>query len=315
MKLIQLFKIYLICIVVLVSFLFPRVISPAGNEDMLKLVVSSEEGNKVRPYYLVDANGLEYSDFKDFKVGDKVNFQVMSRTYVASNSNSNKKYQFELAVYDDKKEIFKRDLSYKKKPANVTSSEKSGFNFTYAGYWFEDIKITNKTKIVIRSKIKGQKIYVRLLANKIDEPQKTDFVYSQIDAQKNLSVKYLDDEKEKTSRGWYLINEDNKQEFMLSANSLVRVFCRSIINEKIDSHYVLKVNENSQWIGNYTFDYVESEQDAKIVTNYKDLKGVQLSKTRSFYLSVPNIEGVDYSHYTFIVPNDDNLLIMSSNEN
>ena len=91
MKLIQLFKIHLICSIILVSFSFSRVIKPVGNEDMLKLVVSTDEGNKVRPYYLVDNNGIEYSDFKDFKVGDKVNFQIMSRTYVASNSNSNKK--------------------------------------------------------------------------------------------------------------------------------------------------------------------------------------------------------------------------------
>ena len=310
MKLIQLFKIHLICSIILVSFSFSRVIKPVGNEDMLKLVVSTDEGNKVRPYYLVDNNGIEYSDFKDFKVGDKVNFQIMSRTYVASNSNSNKKYQFELTVYDGDKVISSRDLNYKKKPANVTSTEKSGFHFTYAGYWFEDIHITKNTKIIIRSKIKGQKIYIRLIANKVDEPSKSDFNYTPVDSQKSLSLEYINDEnKEIRSKGWYLVNSENKQEFMLKSNSLVRVFCRSLVNENQDSHYSLKVHENSQWIGNYTFDYMQSDKNAKIVTNYKEVKDTPLSKTRSFYLSVPDIGDADYSYYTFSALESENLLI------
>ena len=56
------------------------------------------------------------------------------------------------------------------------------------------------------------------------------------------------------SKGWYLINKNDKQEFMLKANSLVRVFCRSIKditatvidstkNSDMDSHYILKVDD------------------------------------------------------------------------
>ena len=308
MKLIQLFKIYLICFIISVSFLFSKTIRPIGNENMLKLVVSTEEGNKVRPYYLVDSNGLEYSDFKDFEVGDKVNFQIMSRTYVASNSNSNKKYQFELVIFNGDKEVYKRDLIYKKKPTNVTSAEKNGFHFTFAGYWFEDINITENLKIVIRSKIKGQKIYIRLLAHEINEPKKMDFHYTPLDLQKNISVIYIKENKKIKSKGWYLVNNDNKQEFMLKANSLVRVFCRSLIKDD-NSNYIMKVYENNQWLGNYTFESILSEQEAKILTNHNNLKDELLSKTRSFYLSVPNAAGADYSYYTFMVPNDDNLLI------
>ena len=143
MKLIQLYRLCFI-IILMISFLYPKTIKPKGKENMLKLVVETEEGNKVRPYYLIDNDGLVYSDFKNFKIGDKVNFQIMSRTYMASNSNSNKKYQFELVVMDGKKELFSKELSYKKKASNVTSPEKNGFYFTFAGYWFEDITITTK---------------------------------------------------------------------------------------------------------------------------------------------------------------------------
>ena len=309
MKLIQLFKIYLFLLIILVSFLFPRAIKPVGNENMLKLVVATDEGNKVRPYYLIDSDGLEYSKFKDFDIGDRVNFQIMSRTYVASNSNSNKKYQFELVVLDGEKELFKRDLNYKKKPANVTSSEKAGFHFTFAGYWFENINISKDIKIVIRSKIKGQKVYIRLLADKINESKKTDFYYSPLDLQKNISVGYINDNKKITSRGWYLVNQNNKQEFMLNSNSLVRVFCRSLIEDESASYFTLKVYENNQWIGNYTFDGILSNQNAVVNTNHKDLKGSLLSKTRSFYLTVPFIDSANYSNYTFMVVDDNNVLI------
>ena len=309
MKLIQLFKMYLFSLIILVSFLFPRAIKPIGNENMLKLVVATEEGNKIRPYYLIDSDGLEYSKFKDFDIGDKVNFQIMSRTYVASNSNSNKKYQFELVILDGDKELFKRDLNYKKKPTNVTSSEKIGFHFTFAGYWFENINISNDMKIVIRSKIKGQKIYIRLLADKINESKKSDFYYSPLDLQKNISVRYINENKKITSKGWYLVNPNNKQEFMLKSNSLVRVFCRSLINEDSESHFTLKVYENNQWIANYTFDEILSNQNAVVNTNYKDLKDSSLSKSRSFYLSVPSIDSANYSNYTFTVVDDNNVLI------
>ena len=69
MKLILLYKQYII-LIVLVSFIYPKAIKPKGNESMLKLVVETNEGNKVRPYYLIDRDGLVYSDFKGFKSGD-----------------------------------------------------------------------------------------------------------------------------------------------------------------------------------------------------------------------------------------------------
>ena len=311
MKLIQLFRLFFITVLI-ISYLYPKTVKPEGKEDMLKLVVQTDEGNKVRPYYLIDKDGLVYLDFNNFKIGDKVNFQVMSRTYMASNSNSSKKYQFELVVMDGNKELFSRDLSYKKKSSTVTSPEKNGFYFTFAGYWFEDIVITKKTKIILRPTVKGQKVYVRLLGHKVNESNKTDLLISPLDLQKKITVEYLKDDSIVKSKGWFLINKDNKQEFILESNSLVRILCRSIIKDKEDiSNYSVKVYENSQWMGNYMFDEFLSENDAKVITSYKNLKDSSLSRARSFYISVPTNKTINYSYYMFSVDDesDDDLLI------
>ena len=306
MKLIQLYR-FFILVFVLLSVIYPKAIKPKGQEDMLKLVVETKEGNKIRPYYVIDKNGLTYSDFKGFKIGDKIGFQIMSRTHMASNSNSSKKYQFELIIMDGKKELLRRDLSYNKKTANVTSPEKKGFYFSHAGYWFEDIKLTKGLKIILKSKIKGQKIYVRLLANKKDELSKSDSFMRPLDSQKNIVVEYLKNNKKIKSRGWFLVSDDNKQEFMIPANRLVRVFCRSIIDNQSDnSDYTIKVHENGQWIANYMFDEEMTENKARIMTDYRKMKNLSLSKTRSFYLSVPKATDVNYSYYSFSIPDEMN---------
>ena len=302
MKLIQLYR-FFILVFVLLSTIYPKAIKPNGKENMLKLVVETKEGNKIRPYYVIDKSGLTYSDFKGFKIGDRISFQIMSRTHMASNSNSSKKYQFELIIMDGNKELLRRDLNYNKKTANVTSPEKKGFYFSHAGYWFEDVKLTKDLKIILKSKIKGQKIYIRLLANKKNELIKSDSFIRPLDYQKNITVEYLKNNNKIKSRGWFLVSSDNKQEFMISSNSLVRVFCRSIIDNNNDNlDYTMKVHENGQWIGNYMFDRNMTENKAKVATDYKKIKNLSLSKTRSFYLSVPKIQDVNYSYYSFSIP-------------
>ena len=309
MKLIQLYKLF-ISIIILTSFIYAKAIKPIGKENMLKLVVGTDEGNKIRPYYVIDKDGLVYSNFKSFKTGDKIGFQIMSRTHMASNSNSNKKYQFELIIMDGKKELFRRDLNYKKKSANVISPEKEGFYFTHAGYWFEDIRITKNLKIILKSKIKGQKIYIRLLANKKDELQKSDSFLRTLDLQKNITVEYLKDDKKIKSKGWFLLTKGSKQEFMVRSNSLIRVFCRSVESDNNALDYTMRVHENGQWLANYMFDKSLTESEAKIVTDYKEIKNLLLSKTRSFYLSVPYIENVDYSYYTFSMPDESEKILI-----
>ena len=53
---------------------------------------------------------------------------------------------------------------------------------------------------------------------------------------------------------------------------------------------------------NYMFDEILTESQAKIITDFKKIKNISLSKIRSFYLSVPDVEDVDYSYYSFSIP-------------
>ena len=159
--------------------------------------------------------------------------------------------------------------------------------------------MTKNLKIILKSKIKGQKVYTRLLAHKKDDLKKADSFLRPIDSQKNISIEYLNNNKKIESKGWFLVTKDNKQEFMVSSNSLVRVFCRYVVADSDISNYTMKVRENGQWIGNYMFDKVLTENEAKIITNYKNIKSNVLSKTRSFYLSVPYSEDTNYSYYSF----------------
>ena len=50
------------------------------------------------------------------------------------------------------------------------------------------------------------------------------------------------------------------------------------------------------------FDEILTESEAKVITDFKEIKNISLSKTRSFYLSVPYVEDVDYSYYSFSIP-------------
>ena len=67
-------------------------------------------------------------------------------------------------------------------------TEKKGFYFTHAGYWFDNIELTKKTKIQLIPKIKGQKIYIRLLAQQNDEIQKSESKIHPVDYQTDISI-------------------------------------------------------------------------------------------------------------------------------
>ena len=99
MRLIQFYK--LISITIIIScFTYAIPINPtySNKEEKVTLITKTKsEGNKKRNYYLIDDNGLmfKYNNFKSagYKKGDNINLQIMSRTYMASNSNERKKYE------------------------------------------------------------------------------------------------------------------------------------------------------------------------------------------------------------------------------
>ena len=179
MKLIQLYKIILL-LLLFNSFLLSESISPSSSmqEEKISLIIDTEKGKKKRSYYLVDNNGLLFKakDFtkKGFKIGDKLNLQFMSRTYLASSNDSRKKFQFKVIIKKKGKLLLDRNLTYNKKISSAASpQDKKGFSFTYAGYWFEDLRLTDDLEVYIKP-VKGvkQKVYTRLIAKKNKKTKK-----------------------------------------------------------------------------------------------------------------------------------------------
>ena len=327
MKLIQSYKIVLL-ILISSCFLFSESINPSqsNKEEKINLVVDTDKGTKERRYYLVDDNGLQFTakDFikKGFKIGDRINLQIMSRTYLASSNNKHKKFQFELIIKRSKNhEPVKRNLTYSKKTSSATSpNNKKGFSFTYAGYWFEDLKLTEDLQISIKPKEnRTQKVYVRVIGNENEKKKRTKKKITPIDYQKNITVTSESSSKELiVKKDWYLITKDNKQQFKLDSNASYEVLTRLIIEKNSEipdnsKYYKLNAYENNQRLASYIMEGNLSLANAKIKNNYNDLEGKLLSKYSSFFISVPHAinKGKKYSYYTFKLPknSEDRILI------
>ena len=66
--------------------------------------------------------------------------KIISRAKISPNSNSSKTFGLNLNVIEDGVERNKI-LKYKKSVSTAKKSSKSGFNYTQAGFWFEEFKI------------------------------------------------------------------------------------------------------------------------------------------------------------------------------
>jgi len=307
----------LLSLIVLGCFIYAAPVKPNNSskeENIVLITKTKSDGNKKRYYYLIDNDGLKYSyeNFKSlgYKKGDKINLQIMSRTYMASNSNERKKYEFELIILKGEKEIFKRDLIYNKKSSDVVSQKtKKGFYFTQAGYWFEDIILEKDTEVIIKPKVKkGHKVYIRLIAEKKSKKVASKSRVYPVDYQKKISISYEDGIKR---NDWYLIDSNLKQQFMLDENKIYKVITREV---KSDSNkglnYSVNVTENGQFLGKYIFEGNLSNKNAYINTDYLNLKNKKLSKENSFLVSVPNDNDInrEYAYYTF--SSDKNILLI-----
>ena len=318
MKSIQLYKIILL-FVLFSTLVLSESVSPSSSmqEEKINLVIDTDKGKKERAYYLVDENGLLFKtkDFlkKGFRIGDKLNLQIMSRTYLASSNDSRKKFQFKLVIKKKGKTLLDRNLTYNKKISSATSPQhKKGFSFTYAGYWFEDLKLTNDLEIYVKP-VAGvkQKVYTRLIANKNQKIKKTKSRISPIDYQKNITVS---ESGENEKKDWYLISENNKQQFKLDAMGKYQVLTRLVLDDlenkdNVLEYYELIAYENNQKLGNYIMEGNPSATNARVETDYRGLSGKFLSKYSSFLVSVPKTDK-KYSYYTFKLPKEDEHKIL-----
>ena len=318
MRLIQSYKIILL-ILLSSTFLLSEHIKPFSyrQEERIDLVIDTDKGKKERSYYLVDDDGLLFKskDFlkEGFSLGDKINLQIMSRTYLASSNDNRKKFQFTVTIKKKNKVLLDRELTYNKKISSATSPEhKKGFSFTYAGYWFEDVKLTSDLEIHIKP-IEGvkQKVYMRLISRENKETKKIKNKISPIDYQKNITVSESGENKKKD---WYLITENNKQQFKLESNKKYQVLTRLVLDNleqenNIEEYYELIAYENNQKLANYIMEGNLSTTNTSIESDYENLSGKFLSKYSSFFISVPG-SNKKYSYYTFKLPRDDQRKVL-----
>ena len=135
MSLTRLFKFFIL------SFFFCLTlaldIKPDNNSSIIKINID----DKNRTYYHLKKNEeIEYSflDKGIKKISNRHSVKFISRTLIASNSNSNKVFGIEVSIYQDNllKEV--RNLEYNKQTSDAKSDSKPGWNYTKAGFWFEE---------------------------------------------------------------------------------------------------------------------------------------------------------------------------------
>ena len=294
----------LILSIILISLIFPRHVKPSGNEKLYKL--SGISSKSTRSYYLLDENGLSYSNLKRYVNNNNAVVKIISRSQIAPNSNSKKSFGFKLIIKKGKKTILSKELQYNKKSAKVTSpKDKKGFHFTEAGFWIEEVDVNEKIKIYVKPLDGSSDVFVRVV---IEDSQNRNLKDSKkittLNRKQNFSIKYENNEgKNIKSHNWYIVDDDNVQKFKLSGPSIIRVFTRYIYAEEQNSDmmiYPLVLYEDEKWMGEYSIIPEKSQQNAKFVN--KDLDNYELGKYKSFYFNVP--QGTHY--YTIKIPSASN---------
>ena len=286
---IQLFKI-LICSF-FISFIFSLDIKPDNSKKIVKINVDG----KNRTYHHIKKNDeliftLSEKGIKDLK--SKYSLKLIARTLIASNSNSSKVFGVELEVYDGDVLIQNRSLMYDKMVSNAFSDDKPGWNFTRAGFWFEELDdLENKTvkiKLMEGSTAVDVKILLDEIPLRISKKE-----LSPITENDEYVIKYknnLKDKKYKKSDHWYLLSEKNPIQYKINGPKILRFISRSSLEDTSENNYSFILRENGRFVSNYSYDAKQSASDAFVENNNKKVSGYN----SSFY-NVP--KGIHY--YTF----------------
>jgi len=296
----------LILSVILISLIFPRHIKPRGNEKLYKL--SGISNKSTRSYYLLDENGLSYSNLKRYvEDGQNAIIKIISRSQIAPNSNSKKSFGFKLIIKEGKKTILSKELQYNKKSTKITSpKDKKGFYFTEAGFWIEEVEIKEKLKVYIKPLDGSSDAFIRVV---IEQSKDRDIKKSKrkktLNRKQNFNIEFESDSGEIIkSYNWYMINSNDSEKFKLEGPTIVRFFSRYIYNEGSESYldlYSLLLFEDEKWVSEYNILSEKSNKNARIANN-KDYDNYKLGKYKSFYYNVP--KGTHY--YTIKIPSASN---------
>ena len=291
---IQLFKIFIFSL--LISFIFSLDIKPDDGKKIVKINIDG----KYRTYYHLKKNDelvftLSEKGIENLK--EKHSLKLITRTLIASNSNSSKVFGVEMSVYDGEVLEQSRELMYDKVGSNAFSDDKTGWNYTKAGFWFEELdNLENKT-IKIKLLEGSPYVDVKILLNEIPlRVSKKELL--PISIKDEYIIKYKDnlkDKKYKKSDNWYLLTEKSSIQYKISGPKIVRFITRTNLDELDEiNNYSFILREDGKFVSNYSYEAKVSSSNAFVSNNDKAVSGYN----SSFY-NVP--EGIHY--YTFVSNN------------
>ena len=297
MSLIQLFKVFILSFFFCLSLALD--IKPDNNNNIIKINID----DKNRTYYRLKKNEeIEYSFLEKGikKISNRHSVKFISRTLIASNSNSNKVFGIEVSIYEDSllKEV--RNLEYNKQTSDARSDSKPGWNYTKAGFWFEELENLENSKIKIKLLDGSPEVAIKIIINEIKfRASKTEL--EPITMNEEYLVKYkasTQDTSYKSSDNWFLLDENNPLQYKISGPKIIRFISRSEIkNENSDEDYSFILREDGKFISKYSYSPVLSESEALIKGS-----GATLSGYNSSFYNIPL--GIHY--YTFFFENEDN---------
>jgi len=297
MSLIRLFKVFILSFFFCLSIALD--IKPDNNNNIIKINID----DKNRTYYHLKKNEeIEYSflDKGIKKISNRHSVKFISRTLIASNSNSNKVFGIEVSIYQDDILLDVRNLEYNKRTSNAKSDSKPGWNYTKAGFWFEELENLENSKIKIKLLDGSPEVAIKIIIDEIKfRTSKSEL--EPITMNEEYLVQYKvnnQDTSYKSSDNWFLLDEDNPLQYKISGPKIIRFISRSEIkNENLNNNYSFILREDGKFISKYSYESVLSESEAFI----KD-SGAVLSGYNSSFYNIP--KGIHY--YTFFFKNENN---------
>ena len=308
MTLIQLFK--LLNVFLLLNIVLATDIKPDNSKNLVKIKV---DGKNRTYYHLKKGETLEYNlSSKNLdNPNSKYSLKIISRAMIASNSNSNKVFGVEVSVFDhildENKNIIKYDLvdsrtlMYDKAVSDAINEAKPGWNYTKAGFWFEELDGLNKTvKITL---IDGSpSVELKLIAEEIIlRKSESELKPITINEEYLVAYKESSEEEYKKSDNWFLLNSENPLQYKIKGPKIIRFISRVNLNESnLSEQYNFALREDGRFVSKYTYDVVQSGANAFI-----DNSDIVVSGYKSSFYNVP--KGIHY--YTFFNNNDGSIYL------
>ena len=195
-----------------------------------------------------------------------VNFILLLYSLFSFSLSILKIFGIKLLVYKDGILVKERELKYKEKSSLATSDAKPGWNYTKAGFWFEELEDLENVTIKVQLIEGSPEIEVKLIVEPISLRISVDEL-KPITLQKEYVVQYIDNANDsllKSSDNWYLISDISPLQFKIKGPKNIRFISRKKIFEDDNQNYSFILREDGKYISRYSYLANSSNFDAKI---------------------------------------------------